>query len=214
MKSNIKFAAIAAFLAIGVSAYAQEGFVRPEISYVKFSNSVPLGLSGSEQSLKGTIGYGVAGGAFFGDQNEQEVSVSITMADAKASITEPFLIEGISGTISDSIKVKTTTILLNYRYYTGAKADSARFYIGPSIGSSHLQASESATGTADGITDTESGDIGSKNPWTFAISVGCAIKLAEKIDLDVGYRYTYGLTKSWDEHLESNALYAGVSFKF
>jgi opacity protein-like surface antigen len=213
MKSSIKVAVVA-FFAIGISAYAQVGFVRPEISYLKITNSVPLGISGNNQDLKGTVGYGVAGGSLYGEQNEHEISLSISFAESKASVTEPFAMSDVSGTVNDSVKLKTMTILANYRYYTGAKADPARFYVGPSIGTMHITGNETATATAGTETMSDSEGIGTKNPWTAALAIGVTVKLADKIDLDLGYRYTYGLNKSWGEHVKSNSLYAGVGFKF
>jgi len=219
MKSSIKVAVVA-FFAIGISAYAQDSFIRPELSYVKIANNLSFSHADDTKSPRGTIGYGIAGGAIVGDQGQHEISLSLQLDDSKASVSQstPFSMDGVnysSGT--DSIKLKTTTLLLNYRYYFGARANPVRFYVGPSLGYTHIQGSEAASAVEmSGTVDTDNGSD-TRNPWTTALSLGVAVKLADKIDLDLGYRYTYGISKSWGnflEHLRSNSLYAGVGFKF
>jgi outer membrane protein W len=210
MKTNLKIAAVAAFFALGLSAYAQSGFIRPELSLV-----MPTTKAGQfDAKLKSTVGYGIAGGVVFGAQDEQEIGVSISLADVKGSTSTstPFNYYGTNyNTGSDSFKVKTMPVLLNYRYYFGAKADGTRFYFGPSIGYTHLKYTETAVGNRPGFVDTITIND-SKNGFTWAMALGFAVKLADKTDLDVGYRFTSA--KAWDGHYNAGALYTGITFKF
>ena len=86
MKANLKTLAIAACFAISTCAYAQEGFIRPELSY----NFAKLGITGvTGVGLKDAVGYGVAGGASFGAQNEHEIGLSIGILDFSLSSSIP-----------------------------------------------------------------------------------------------------------------------------
>jgi len=210
MKTNIKIAAVAAFLALGLSAYAQSGFIRPELSLV-----IPTTKAGQfDAKLKSTAGYGFAMGAVLGAQDEQEIGVSLSFADVKGSTSTstPFNFLGTNYTTgSDSVKVKAMPVLLNYRYYFGAKADSTRFYVGPSVGYANVKYTEVLVGTRPGYVDTLT-ITDSQNGFTWALSFGCAVKLADKTDLDIGYRFTSA--KAWDGHFNASTLYTGITFKF
>ncbi|MFA5262272.1 MAG: outer membrane beta-barrel protein [Opitutaceae bacterium] len=211
MNSNIKIAAVAAFFAIGVSAYAQQGFFRPEVAYVLPATKIGY----SEAKLKGAAGYGVAGGAVFGAQDEHEIGLSLSMfnTNASESTAEPVNFAGTQySSGSDSIKVKAMPVLLNYRYYFGAKTDTTRFYVGPSIGFTHMKGTETLVGNRPGgiIDILESGDT--SNGFSGALSLGVAVKLADKTDLDIGYRYFY--SKAFDGNFKANNLYTGITFKF
>ena len=210
MKTHIKIAAVAACFAIGLSAYAQSGFIRPELSLV-----MPTTKAGQfEAKLKSAVGYGIAAGAVFGAQDEQEIGVSLSLADVKGSISSstPFNFLGTNYTTgSDSVKLKTMPVLLNYRYYFGAKADGTRFYVGPSIGYTNVKYTEVLVGTRPGFIDMVT-ITNSQNGFTWAMFLGLAIKLADKTDLDVGYRFASA--KVENGHYNASALYTGITFKF
>ena len=70
MKSSIKVAVVA-FFAIGISAYAQDSFIRPELSYVKIANNLSFSHADDTKSPRGTIGYGIAGGAIVATATER-----------------------------------------------------------------------------------------------------------------------------------------------
>lgn len=201
MKFNTKIA-VAAFFAIGLSAYAQEGFIRPEVSYALPNNSYQyIG------SFKGAAAFNLAGGCVFGAQDEQEVSLSIGTTTFKVSNPSVEYFDGAQV----SLKLEETPILINYRYYTGAKSDSARFYVGASAGILLAK----LTATSDGATVTSA----SSNPWDLGLGLGGAFKLADKIDLDVGYRFLLSGNALANAYYSSASLrasyfYAGVGFKF
>ncbi len=210
MNTKIKIAAVAAFFALGLSAYAQSGFIRPELSLV-----MPTTKAGQfEAKLKSTVGYGIAAGVVFGAQDEQEIGVSLSLADVKGSISSstPFNFLGTNYTTgSDSVKLKTMPVLLNYRYYFGAKADGTRFYVGPSVGYTKVKFTEVMVGTRPGYIDTLT-ITDFENGFTWALSLGLAVKLADKTDLDVGYRFASA--KVGGGHYNAGALYTGITFKF
>ena len=192
MKPNIKIAALATFLAICVSAYAQEGFIRPELSY----NTVKI--SGDNDSLKDAFGYGIAGGAYFGAQSEHELGLSVGIIN--------FDFKSIADTDFKG-SVKTVPLLVNYRYYIGTKADAVRFYLAPSAGYTFLKLEDSFS---DGE-EVWSDDI-SETDFTWAIGAGVVFKVADKIDVDVGYRFLQ--VRANGGHANVNSLYVGGNFRF
>ncbi len=196
MKANLKTLAIATCIAIGTCAYAQEGFIRPELSY----NFASLSVSNNPGiGLKDTVGYGVAGGASFGAQNEHEVGLSVGIVDFTPTISAAG--SRLTG------KLKTVPVLANYRYYFGAKADSMRFYLAPSVGYSNVKIDWTATGPGGTAVISKSG-----TDFTWGAGLGVFFKVADKVDLDLGYRYQE--VKETDAKVKIGVLFAGVNFRF
>jgi len=192
MKANLKTLAIATCLALGTCTYAQEGFVRPELSY-NFASLKGSDASGS--TLKDAGGYAVAAGASFGAQNEHEIGISVGVAN--------FWISGSSGAYG---KVKTMPILANYRYYLGTKANSARFYLAPSVGNTSVKVNESNKGSTFSSSNTS---------FNWGGGIGALFKVADKFDVDLGFRYMEGIKiKDTNIHVQVNTLYIGANFRF
>ncbi len=236
MKFNTTVAVGAFFIGIAISASAQDNFLRPEVSYVLPSNNAPLalprsvfGISSTHGSLKGTAGFGLDGGFIFGEQDDQEIGISIGTASSKGSNTisgQPTLPEPVGYNIqesgTDSFKMREIPILINYRFYVGTNTDAVRFYIGVSGGITNVKETETLVGvektTIDGSLSSQQqvnqSSSRSSNPWTLGPSLGVTIRLANKIDLDVGYRYLYGLNAFQGTHVGTSNLYAAANFRF
>lgn len=196
MKTNLTPLLIATCLAISPCAYAQEGFIRPELSY----NFADLSVSSNPGvDLKDAVGYGVAGGARFGAQNEHEISLSVGILDFSTTSSDPAA--AISG------KIKTVPILANYRYYFGAKADSMRCYLAPSAGYSDVKVDTTVTVGNNTARFSSSG-----TDFTWGAGLGLLFKVADKVDMDLGYRYQE--VKESDGKLKVNTVYAGINFRF
>ncbi len=202
MKSNTKIAVVA-FFAIGLSAYAQEGFIRPEVSYALPANSYQyIG------SFKNAAAFDLAGGVTLGDQ---EIGLSVGTASFKVSNPSVDFFDGAQ----ISLKLQETPILVNYRYYLGPKTATVRFYVGASAGI--LLAKLSATSSGESVASVSS------NPWDLGLEVGGAFKLTDSIDLDVGYRFLLsgtGLAVNGDDFgyssvsVRASYFNVGVGFKF
>ncbi len=199
MNTTTKLVALATlFTALSGSANA-EGFVRPSLLFVSPT------MAGASTAT----GFGFAAGGRFGPRSEHEISLEGDWVkwDESASYAG----YRVSGAL------KYTPILVNYRYYFGSAASPARFYLSPTSGFAGTTAEVSAIGPEVnlGIGDTT---------WSFAwgAGAGVAIRLAPKIDLDVGYRFLCvkgsdvtisGTTVTLDD-ARAHILYAGVSFRF
>jgi opacity protein-like surface antigen len=201
MNANLKTLAIAACLAIGTSSYAQDVFIRPELSF-NFAS-----LSGSDSNgfkVQDALGYGVAGGTRFGVQEESEfgLSVSTLKFTVASSISGP----GVSA----SGNLKVVPIMANYRYYFGAKSDIARPYFAPSVGWTNIKTN---TSVVSGLTTTVSNSSG--NCFTWAAGAGVLFKLDDKLDLDLGYRYIGALkVRTTNIKLTVGSLYLGMNIRF
>jgi opacity protein-like surface antigen len=201
MNANLKTLAIAACLAIGTSSYAQGVFIRPELSY-NFAS-----LSGSNSDgfkVQDALGYGVAGGTRFGTQEESEFGLSV--ATLKFSLTSNVVGAGVSA----SGNVKVVPIMANYRYYFGTKSDVARPYFAPSAGWTNIKTS---TAVVSGLTTSSSSSSG--NCFTWAAGVGLLVKLDDKLDMDLGYRYIGGLkVRNTNVKMTVGSFCAGMNFRF
>jgi opacity protein-like surface antigen len=97
--------------------------------------------------------------------------------------------------------------MASYRYYIGAKTDPVRVYLGASAGYTFLKAS--FTGTLAGFTASNSA---SETDFTWGGGAGILFKVAERTDIDVGYRYQ--AIQMSDGHMDVSSVYAGVNFLF
>ena len=196
MKANLTTLAIVTCLAIGTCAYAQEGFIRPELSYnyARISVASPAGIK-----LRDEAGYGIASGASFGAQNEQELGLSVSLVDFK-------LYSKLAGT-SITGKIRTLPILANYRYYFSTKTDAVRFFLAPSAGFTSGRSDVSAFSGGTITRTTSSG-----NDVTWGAGFGALVKVADKIDLNVSYRHIE--FKESDAQLRVNTLSAGANIRF
>lgn len=185
-------------ITLGSSARA-EGFVRPSLFYVWPT------MSGASSAA----GVGFAAGSRFGPQIEHELSFEGDWVkwDESASYSG----QHVSGSLT------SVPCLLNYRYYFGKAASTGRFYVGPSAGFARTTAAVSAIGSDTRVSASDSS-------WSaaFGASAGLVFRLAEKVELDVGYRYLVvrgshvtlsDVTVSLDD-ARASILYAGISFKF
>ncbi len=194
MKSTIQLTVVASILAIGTCAYAQQGFLRPEVSY-NFAST-----SDSVVSLKDSAGFTVAGGAYFGSKNEHEVGLSVGVVNFDL---KPVVISGVRVTGD----VKTVPVLATYRYYLGARNDRVRLYAAPSAGWTFIKMS--ATGELSGITASDSD---SETDFTWSLGVGVLVNVAPKFDIDAGYRYQQ--INAGGGHVNVSTIYAGLNWRF
>jgi opacity protein-like surface antigen len=121
---------------------------------------------------------GLSFGAVSGAKKEHEISVEFAYTYWSSSQTAPGF--SVSG------KEHYLPILMNYRYLFGSEQSKVRFYVGPSIGFTRnwIEVKGRSNYATYSVT---TGD------WSFTVSgsAGVLIKLANKIDLDVGYRYLH-----------------------
>lgn len=178
---------------------AAEAFIRPTISYVEPATD----------GFKSATGYGVAGGLNFGSGGNHEVSIEWDY------VKWDFHYAVLPG-VDLALYEKFMPVMVNYRYYVAGTEElkNVRFYIGPSAGMTRSEFG----GTLSGVGST------SDSKWTFSWggSVGFVVKLAKRVDLDIGYRYikiqggTYhfeGLPLRFaDSH--ANVFYGGIGFRF
>jgi len=199
MNTKIKFVALVTVLmALAHSAHA-EGFIRPSLLYVSPT------MSGASTAT----GFGLAVGGRFGPQAAHELSFEGSWVKWDESAN--YAGYAVSGSL------KYAPCLLNYRYYFGQAASATRFYIGPSAGFACTTASVSAIGPNVNVAVSDS-----TSSAAYGASLGLVFKLAQKVDLDLGYRYLFvkgnqvtiaGTTVTLDD-AKAHVLYAGVSFRF
>jgi opacity protein-like surface antigen len=201
IKTNLKILTIFTCLATGAGAYAQVGFIRPELSYNLPTISVP---HNPEIRLRDAFGYSVNGGVLLGTQNENEIGLSVGI------LNFPMFAHHIQGVTAFSGKVKTIPIMANYRYYFGTKADPVRFYLAPSLAYTRVQ--------IDATTNGPSGFAWGRSTstdFTWAGGLGVLIKVAARVDLDVGYRYQGELKEAvTGTEIRMHTVYAGVNVRF
>lgn len=99
------------------------------------------------------------------------------------------------------------SILAHYRYYFGAKADFLRFYLAPSLG---FTSSRSDAAIFNGNTLTRMSSSGKGSTW--GAGLGVLFKVADKVDVDAGYRYME--FKESNAKVKMNTLYAGIDVRF
>lgn len=107
--------------------------------------------------------------------------------------------------------------LANYRFLFGQKGDTLRAYIGPAIGVMNSRIDVSARSRFGSFSDSSSA-------WAFAAagSAGVVLKLSDKVNLDIGYKYLHAEAASYTiagVNLEAGAarahmLGAGIGIRF
>ena len=203
MKTKIGSIALVALLGANFAAAAEsapkktEYFIRPLVAYVKPTDG------------DSATGFGFAAGGCFGAKKEHELSFDWNYAEWDESLTD--------SDVSVSGSIKYMPYLLGYRYYFGPEALKARFYAGASAGMTSVDVSVLAVGS--GMTFS-----GSDTAWgsTLAGSVGVKVRLTEKADLDLGYRYQHTngptITLAGEgielDDLKAHIFYLGVGFRF
>ncbi len=199
MNTKVKFVALATLFSALIAPVLAEGFVRPSLLFI----------SPTMEGASTTTGVSCAVGGRLGAQLEHEWSVE----GAFAKWDESANYAGYS--VSGDLRYKV--LLANYRYYFGNGDAPARFYVGPSAGFACTTAGVHAIGDNWNVAVSDS-------TWsaTWAASAGVTIRLAPRVDLDVGYRYLFvkgndvtvsGTTVTLDD-AKAHILYAGVSFRF
>jgi opacity protein-like surface antigen len=191
---------VAAAMALANHGLAAEAFIRPTIFYVEPATD----------GFKSATGYGVAGGVCFGSGENHEVSIEWDYVKWDFHLTVS------PGVDLASWYEKFMPVMVNYRYYVAGTEElkNVRFYIGPSAGMTRSEFG----GTLSGVGST------SDSKWTFSWggSVGFVVKLAKRVDLDIGYRYikiqggTYhfeGLPVRFEDS-HANVFYGGIGIRF
>ncbi len=217
MNTKLKLIAVAAFLALGVSSYAQQAFVRPDIGYSYTTAKANLFTGATNVKIGGAFSYGLDAGAAFGDQNEHELSLSLNIADYSLRQSGTGLVGPGATTDSAKLTVKTIPVMLNYRYLFGAKTDSVRFYLAPSLGYTWVKGryySASTSAPPGPFVTTVKNASSSKTDFTLGMGFGAEINLADNVDLDLGYHYTNSQSYQGGPRLNVHTVSAGVSYKF
>jgi opacity protein-like surface antigen len=217
MKASVKCAIAALLLAASGLRSNAEGFVRPEIAYLRPTTDVDLMFTTGTR-LKSAFGFGAAFGAALGANKEHELSLNVAVANgfkASESTQTAFSVPGAphssytSG--SDEAKVDTVPVLADYRYYFQPRREGARFYAGGTLGFTHMKYSETARGNYAGGSDVVTIND-SKNGFTWGLGVGFTVNIGSSTDWDLGYRFSSA--QAWDGHVNLHALYTGVSCRF
>ncbi len=199
MNTTTKIITLAAVLTALAGTARAEGFIRPSLLFVSPT------MSGASTAT----GFGLAAGGRFGPKAAHEVSLE----GAWVSWDESASYAGyhVSGTL------KYQPLLITYRYYFGTAESPARLYLSPTGGFARTTAEVNAIGSDVNLSVGDS-------TWSAAYGAGAgvAIRLAPRIDLDLGYRYLHvkgssvtvsGATVTLDD-ANAHILYAGVSFRF
>ncbi len=209
--------AIAVLFAIGLSAHAQDMFLRPEISTGSLSgHSLSFYGTNDPLSLHG-VGFALEGGKIYGAQDSHVVSLSVGLDNFTSSESATTLFywnNVLYSSDHDSAKVRAIPVLFNYRYNTGAKGSPMRFYFGFSFGLTVLKRDETLTAVnaVGGAIETV-GISDSKYPLNWALPLGVAYRLNNNWSLDAGYRFQETCSSIWRSHLKEKVFYFGVSKK-
>ena len=199
MNTKIRLVAIATLLTALAGSARAEGFIRPSLLFVSPT------MSGASTAT----GFGIAAGGRFGPKAAHELSLEGAWVSWDESAT--YAGYHVSGTL------RYQPLLVTYRYYFGAPESPARFYVSPTAGFACTTAEVNAIGSDVNLSVSDS-------TWSaaYGAGVGVAIRLAPKVDLDLGYRYLHvkgssvtisGATVTLDD-ANAHILYAGVSFRF
>jgi opacity protein-like surface antigen len=218
LKVTVLLSVVAA-MALANHGLAAEAFIRPLISYVDPATdefvvvlqgigSFPLG------NFKSKTSYGISSGVYFGSSGNHEVSIELGYVKWDF---RPAVLPGVDLALYE----KFMPVMANYRYHVAGTEElkNVRFYIGPSIGFSKTEIGGSLTTPGGSGSDSDSN-------WSLSWggSAGFVVKLAKRVDLDIGYRYikirgdTYrggvtGITVvTEDSH--ANVFYGGIGFRF
>jgi opacity protein-like surface antigen len=194
MKPNFKIVAVTTFLAISVCANAQERFLRPEVSY-NFAKS-----SDSTIDLKDAVGFGIAGGIYFGAQNGQELGLSAGILNFDIKSVEV-------GGVDVTGRVKALPLLVTYRYYLGTNEKPLRFYLASAVGYSIVKVEATAS-----LGDVTAAGDSNETDFTWAVGTGAVFKLSDRIDMDAGYRFQQ--IRQADGHASVNSIYVGANLHF
>lgn len=199
MNTKTTIVALATLLTALAGTARAEGFLRPSLLFVSPT------MSGASTAT----GFGLAAGGRFGAKAEHELSLEGDWVKWDESATYAGF--HVSGSL------KYQPLLLNYRYYFGTTESPARFYLSPTAGFACTTAEVNAIGTDVNLAVSDS-------TWSaaYGAGVGVAIRLAPKVDLDLGYRFLHvkgssvtisGTTVTLDD-ANAHILYAGVGFRF
>jgi opacity protein-like surface antigen len=199
MIPKIKILAAGLLLAALCSSASAESFFRPLFS---FDSPVNTGFGS-------TGGYGFVTGARLGAAQEHELSFEWHYNRWNVSASyDRFSVSGGETNMP---------FLLNYRHHFGTSADQIRFYAGPALGltSTKLSLNATAPGSLVSVDNTA---------WAFTASgsLGVLIKLTDKTDLDLGYRYLWtkgrdfsvGPTSVSVDDRQTHMVYTGLNFRF
>lgn len=148
-------------------------FVRPSIMYVSYQNS----------GYSGETGFGLAAGANLGARAEHELGLEIATMDWSLDkigyAGTPYFFRTIGSG-------RLVPCLANYRYRFDVKAGLVRLYLGASFGLANRRGD---------LTQYRSGVVAhaSFSHWSTAYggTAGLTVPLADKVELDLGYRYLY-----------------------
>jgi len=205
MKMIQKIAALAALLAISVSAFA-ESYVRPELLY----GSAEFNGSGFSKD----IGFGVTGGTTLGAQAEHDLSLSVSLTTFSKDYSRVY-----SGTTSNSeTKIKVMPVLFNYRYLFLGKTSPIRPYLGASLGVANIKYTSEGTASNPIATPVSMSwsDSTSTTSFAYGATAGLVWNINDRFALDLGYRYSTAKADIYGSNptLKISTIALGVRFRF
>jgi|GEM_PF-5130813 opacity protein-like surface antigen len=175
------------------------GFIRPTIAYV-----IP------EADGYDNAGYlGFAAGFVAGPGHQHEISAEIGATGWEFDERE--------GSVRVEGQETYVPMLVSYRCYAQPEGSKVRFFIGPSVGFTHVQYEVKASGQ-----NLFSKDETSEFRFTLAGNVGVDFRLSTKLSLNVGYRYLYidgGNAELFGADIEvdeskAQVIFAGLNIRF
>lgn len=168
----------------------------------------------TDAGISSATGYGLVAGTRIGPKQEHEFSF-----ECHHTAWNIFLLANAMYPVAG--RETNTPLLLNYRYQFGAHESRIRFYAGPALGFTrvHLNIAIAYPTFAPGpaiernVTDWS---------FTWSGSAGVLLRLADKADLDLGYRYLCvqdpnhikGIANLPLDDRKINLFYAGIGFRF
>lgn len=202
-----KIFTIAAFIAIGFSANAQQEVKYGPKAGVNFAN-----LSNTESS-KMLTGFYVGGVAEikFSDKFSVQPELMYSAQGAKSKYSDTF--SGVTVDYKDTFKLDYISIPILAKYYI---AEGFSVEAGPQF--SFLVKSEiKSEGSALGVSETDKTDVKDfTNSFDFGIGAGVAYDLANGFFANA--RYNFGLTDVWKENegksVNNGVIQVGVGYKF
>jgi opacity protein-like surface antigen len=194
-------------LAVGLSIICAACYAETQSNKSQwFVRTNALLVSPSEDGYSNAGGIGASLGAMFGAGLQHEFNVEFGYTNWK--------MDDYIG----NVRVKATEhhlpVLASYRYYFNADGAPVRPYVSPGFGYQFTKVDAEAVGYG-----SESASDGS---FCYTGAIGALIRLTDKIDFDLGYRYLHADGMSGDVQgvpYETDAFaahigYLGVSFKF
>ena len=181
-------------------AHAAESYLRPIISNV----------SPSTEGYSNAVAGGLSAGFYWGPRGQHEINYEwgYTYWDSK----------GVLSNMGYAIRETFMPHLINYRFNLRlSESNNYSWYLGPSLGFTNNKVTIEATSGSQRVSFSQA-------DWSFTFggTTGINLRLTDRIDLDLGYRYlsvkgakytVSGVTFE-SQNAHANIVYAGIGFRF